>query len=96
MTRVVLGERMWYWHKDETRPADVLNYLNGPISMYALYAALQRRPARTAVFTALTMVMKLLFVGHVARYCATRRKAFPEDVQYSIAGECFSDRYDEW
>lgn len=80
MTRVVLGERLWYRHKQGQQLPDFLNYLNGPISAAALYAAYRRRPVQTAVLTALTMVTKLLFVGYVAHYYDHHYDEFPEDI----------------
>jgi len=80
MTRVVLGERMYYNNRDSRRPVDLLNYVNGPITAYAVYAAYRRRPVRTALFTALSMATKFAFVGYVARYYERNRERFPEDV----------------
>jgi hypothetical protein len=80
MTRVVLGERMYYRHREGRRPIDALNYLNGPITAYAVYSAYRRRPIRTALFTALSMATKFLFVGYVARYYRKNRSRYPEDV----------------
>ena len=80
MTRVVLGERMYYRHKDGAEPVDLLNYVNGPITAYAAYSAYNRRPLRTVAFTALSMATKFLFVGYVARYYERNRERFPEDV----------------
>lgn len=80
MTRVVLGERMYYRHKEGTQPVDLLNYANGPVFAYALYSAYRRRPVRTACFTALSMLTKFLFVGYVARYYERNRERYPEDV----------------
>jgi len=80
MTRVVLGERMYYRHRERRRPADLLNYLNVPLTVYALRAATRRRPVRTVLATAAAMAAKLLFVAVVARYYEANRERYPEDV----------------
>jgi hypothetical protein len=80
MTRVVLGERMYYRHRGSPGAVDLLNYVNGPVTAYAVYAAYRRRPARTVLATALSMALKFLFVGFVARYYEANRERFPEDV----------------
>jgi hypothetical protein len=80
MTRVVLGERMYYRHREGRGAVDLLNYVNGPITAYAVYAAYRRRPVATVVATALSMATKFLFVGYVARYYEQNRDRFPEDV----------------
>ena len=80
MTRVVLGERMYYRHREGRGAVDLLNYVNGPITAYAVYAAYRRRPVATVVATALSMATKFLFVGYVARYYEQNRERFPEDV----------------
>jgi hypothetical protein len=80
MTRVVLGERMYYRHRGSPGAVDLLNYANGPVTAYAVYAASRRRPVRTVVATALSMALKFLFVGFVARYYEANRERFPEDV----------------
>jgi hypothetical protein len=80
MTRVVLGERLYYRHREGRRPLDLLNYANGLLTASAVYSAVRRRPVRTALFTALGMAAKLLFVAVVARYYEANRDAYPEDV----------------
>jgi hypothetical protein len=80
MTRVVLGERMYYRRREGRRPVDILNYVNGPITAYALYAAWRRQPVRTVVATALAMAAKFAFVAHVARFYARHRDDYPDDV----------------
>jgi hypothetical protein len=80
MTRVVLGERMYYRRREGRRPADLLNYLNVPLTGYALHAAYRRRPVRTVLATAASMASKLLFVAVVARYYEANRERYPEDV----------------
>ena len=80
MTRVVLGERMYYRHREGRQPVDLLNYVNGPITAYAVYAAYKRDAVKTILFTALSMATKFLFVGYVAEYYRQHRDHFPEDV----------------
>ena len=80
MTRVVLGERLYYRHREGRQPIDLLNYANGPITAYALSTAYRRQPARCALFTALSMATKFLFVGYVARYYDRNKGQYPEDV----------------
>ncbi|MFC7077293.1 DUF6653 family protein [Haloarcula halophila] len=80
MTRVVLGERMYYRHREGRRPVDLLNYVNGPVSAYAVYAAYRRQPLRTAAATVLSMVLKFAFVASVARYYEQNRGQYPEAV----------------
>jgi len=80
MTRVVLGERMYFRHRGGTRAVDLLNYLNGPVTAYAVYAAYRRQAGRTVLFTALSMTLKLCFVGWIARYYEENRDTYPEDV----------------
>ena len=80
MTRVVLGERMYYRHHEGRGAVDLLTYVNGPITAYAVYAAYRRRSVATAVATALSMATKFLFVGYVARYYERNREQFPESV----------------
>ncbi|NHN60297.1 MULTISPECIES: DUF6653 family protein [Halorussus] len=66
MTRGVRGERLWVEGADAGR-ANLLNVVNAPVFLYALYSAVRRKPGRTAVFTALTMSLKLAFVNEMAR-----------------------------
>lgn len=80
MTRVVLGERMYFRYREGRQAVDLLNYLNGPVTAYAVYAAYNRRAARTVLFTALSMALKLCFVGWTARYYETNRTRYPESV----------------
>jgi hypothetical protein len=80
MTRVVLGERMHYRRREGRRPVDLLNYVNGPITAYALYSAYRRRAGRAVLFTALGMATEFLFVAYVARYYRANRDRYPEDV----------------
>jgi hypothetical protein len=66
MTRGVRGEQLWLKGADAGR-ANLLNVVNVPVFGYALYAAVRRWPARTAVFTALGMALKLAFVDEMAK-----------------------------
>ncbi|WP_135302550.1 DUF6653 family protein [Haloarcula amylovorans] len=70
MTRGVYGERLWMTaDHDRFDYPGVLNYANGAASLYLLYAALRRRPAETALATALSMALKFWFVAEmVHRY----------------------------
>jgi hypothetical protein len=65
MTRGVRGERLWLEGADAGR-ANLLNVVNVPVFLLALYAAVRRRPAATAALTALSMALKLAFVGRMA------------------------------
>ncbi|ODR82507.1 hypothetical protein BG842_21350 [Haladaptatus sp. W1] len=82
MTRVVLGERMYYRHKDGRRAVDLLNYINGPITACAVHSAYRRRPLRTVFFTGLSMATKFLFVAYVAAYYDRNQERYPEDVPH--------------
>lgn len=64
MTKGVRGERLWLQGADAGR-ANLLNVANVPVFLLALYAAVRRRPARTAVLTALSMALKLAFVSRM-------------------------------
>ncbi|MFH5800590.1 DUF6653 family protein [Haladaptatus sp. CMAA 1911] len=86
MTRVVLGERMYYRHRGKRRPIELLNYANGLVTAYAVHSAYRKRPLKTVFFTAAAMAMKFLFVGYVATYYRENRDRYPEDVPDSIAG----------
>ncbi|UPW01453.1 hypothetical protein M0R88_04950 [Halorussus gelatinilyticus] len=66
MTRGVCGERLWVQGADAGR-AGLLNAVNVPVFCWAVYAAIRRRPARTALFTALSMALKLAFVNEMAK-----------------------------
>jgi hypothetical protein len=80
MTRVVLGERMYYRRRERRRPVEALNYVNGAFTAAALSAAYRRRAGRTVLFTALAMASKFLFVAFAARYYEANRDRYPEDV----------------
>jgi len=66
MTRVVYGERLWTQaeHGYLSYP-EILNVFNGLAALYAVYAALKRRPVETALATALSMTLKLWFVAEM-------------------------------
>jgi hypothetical protein len=71
MTRVVLAERWWTREQkagvfDITYP-NWLNLLNVPVSVYAFVAAYRRRPFRTGLAGALSMALKLWYVGALVR-----------------------------
>jgi hypothetical protein len=80
MTRVVLGERMFYRRKAGRHPVELLNYVNVPVTLCALRAARRREAGRAALLTALAMATKFAFVAYVARYYVAHRSEFPEDV----------------
>jgi hypothetical protein len=80
MTRVVLGERMYYRHRERRRPVELLNYANGFVTAYAVHSAYRKRPIKTVFFTAAAMAMKFLFVGYVAEYYRKNCERYPEDV----------------
>ena len=65
MTKGVRGERLWVRGADAGR-ANLLNVANVPVFLLALYSAVRRRPAETALLTALSMALKLAFVGRMA------------------------------
>jgi hypothetical protein len=70
MTRGVLAERWWL---DEDRGTmglsypNVCNTLAVPAFAYALYAAWRRKPAEMALATALSMALKLWWIGAITR-----------------------------
>ncbi|WP_135853574.1 DUF6653 family protein [Halorussus salinus] len=66
MTRGVRGERLWVQGADAGR-ANLLNVASAPAFLWAIYAAIRRRPARTAFFTALSMALKLAFVNEMVK-----------------------------
>jgi hypothetical protein len=75
MTRVVYGERLWTRtsHDRFGYPA-VLNYGNGAAALYAIYAAVRRRPREMALATALSMALKLWFVAEMVHLYEARRR----------------------
>lgn len=66
MTKGVRGEQLWLHGADAGR-ANLLNVANVPVFVLALLSAIQRRPARTAILTALSMALKLTFVNEMAK-----------------------------
>ncbi|MBX0302860.1 DUF6653 family protein [Haloarcula salinisoli] len=66
MTRVVYGERLWT-QRDHGRFSypEILNLFNGLAALYAVYAAIERRPAEIALATALSMALKFWFVAEM-------------------------------
>jgi hypothetical protein len=68
MSRVVLGERLWLSEGRKTSLVNLLNVANVPVSLYAVYAAYRRRPVRTALATAGSMLLKFLFVNEMVKF----------------------------
>ena len=67
-TRVVLGERLWLEQDLRSSPGDVgLVAVGRAVHLYAIRAALRRRPIRTAVGTAASMALMFLFFDRMAR-----------------------------
>jgi hypothetical protein len=67
-TRVVRGERAWLDRGLASSTADLAFLaLSAPVVVFALGSAARRRPVRTAVGTALSMVLILVFFGRMAR-----------------------------
>ena len=74
-SRAVIAERAWLDAGNGTVGTDypdVLNLLNVAVALYALYAAVRRRPVGTAVGTALTMALKTLWVEAIIRRTGVR------------------------
>ena len=70
LSRIVLAERVWIDEDNGTMGLDypnVLNLLNVPASLLAVYAAVRRRPAATVLATATAMVLKLWWVDAIVR-----------------------------
>jgi hypothetical protein len=75
MTKVVYGERLWTkTDHDWTSYPEILNVGNGLAALYAIYAALERRPAETALATALSMSLKLWFVAELVHHYEAHRE----------------------
>ena len=66
MTSVVYDERLWTQedHGHLSYP-EILNVCNGVATAYAIYAAVEQRPAETALATALSMTLKFWFVAEM-------------------------------
>ena len=75
LSRAVIAERAWLEAGNGTMGTDypnVLNLLNVPVTLYAVYAAVRRRPVGTAVGTALAMALKTLWVEAIIRRTGVR------------------------
>ncbi|QLG26056.1 hypothetical protein HUG10_00205 [Halorarum halophilum] len=71
MTRVVDAERAWLREEFDPGAWTRLNLLNSIVFGYALLSAYRRRPARAVLAAAVSMALKLVFVGALARKHAT-------------------------
>ena len=67
MTRVVDAERAWLRGEFDPGSWTRLNSLNSAVFGYALLSAYRKRPGRAAIAAAVSMALKLLFVGLLAR-----------------------------
>ena len=70
LSRIVLAEREWIEAGNGTMGVtypNVLNLLNVPTSLFALYAARRRRPVATVLGTAAARALKLWWVEAVRR-----------------------------
>jgi hypothetical protein len=70
ISRGVLAEREWLRAGNGTMGFDypnVLNLLNVPVSLYALYAAFRRRPLGTLLGTVGLMGLKLWWIAAIVR-----------------------------
>jgi drug/metabolite transporter (DMT)-like permease len=75
-TRVVLGERVWLERGLHSSPPDLgLVAVGAAVHLYAVRAAVARRPVRTLVGTAASMALMLLFFGRMVRLYETREDA---------------------
>ena len=75
LSHAVLAEHVWIEAGNGTLGTDypnVLNLLNVPVTLYALYAAARRRPVGAAAGTALQMALKTLWVEAVIRRTGVR------------------------
>lgn len=63
MTKVVLAERYWREHDADIGLLSILNVVNVPVTLYALYAAFQQNTGGATVATALSMTLKFAFVA---------------------------------
>ncbi|WP_267641301.1 DUF6653 family protein [Haloarchaeobius amylolyticus] len=74
-TRVVLGERVWLDEGLLSSVADLLFVACcAPVQLYTLRAAVKRRPVRTAVGTALSLVLMFVFFGRMAQLYEDRAR----------------------
>ena len=67
MTKVVLAERYWRTHDEDIGVLTVLNPVNVPVTLYALYAAYRRDTGGATVATLLSMTLKFAFVAGLVR-----------------------------
>ena len=70
LSRIVLAEREWTEAGNGTVGLgypNVLNLLNVPASLLAVYAAVRRRPVATVLATAAAMALKLWWVDAIVR-----------------------------
>ena len=67
MTSVVDAERAWLRGEFDPGTWARLNHLNSAVFGYALLSAYRRRPIRAVLAAAVSMALKLLFVGALAR-----------------------------
>lgn len=67
MTKVVLAERYWREHDADIGFLSVLNVVNVPVTLYALYAAFRQNTGGATVATALSMTLKFAFVAGLVR-----------------------------
>ncbi|WP_276271516.1 DUF6653 family protein [Haloarcula litorea] len=76
MTKGVYGERLWTaGDYDRWGYPEVLNYGNAAAGLYALFAAVRRRPAETALATTLSMALKFWFVAEMVHLYERERDA---------------------
>jgi len=67
MTTVVLAERHWRETEADVGALSLLNLVNVPITLYAIYAAYRRDVGGATVATALSMTLKFAFVTGLVR-----------------------------
>ena len=70
LSRIVLAERAWIDEGNGTLGLgypNVLNLLNVPASVLAVYAAIRRRPVATVLATGVAMALKLWWVDAIVR-----------------------------
>lgn len=65
-TRVVLGEKVWLEEGILSSPLDALFVaLTAPIHLWTIRSAVNQRPVRTTIGTALSLLSMLLFFGRM-------------------------------
>lgn len=73
-TRVVLGERVWLERGVRSSRSDILvAAVGGLVNLLTLRAAARRRPVETALGTAASMALMLLFFDRMARLYEEQR-----------------------